>query len=123
MARGCSQLVTGVEALATWLHIDAAVLALPRCTTPAPRCSACWAVRATASPTSAVSAGSCTGRARIARGRRSRPGRCTGDTPEARPRLEVPDRPAVEPGREIHLHLNVTLDQLAVVLRHAIEEK
>jgi len=43
--------------------------------------------------------------------------------PEARPRLQPPGRPALEPGRQIHLHLNVMPDQLAVILRHSIEEK
>lgn len=39
--------------------------------------------------------------------------------PEARPRLGAPGRPALEPGRETHhLHLNVTPDQLAAILRH-----
>jgi hypothetical protein len=38
--------------------------------------------------------------------------------PETRPRLEAPGRPALEPGSEIHLHLNITHGQLAALLRH-----
>ena len=30
----------------------------------------------------------------------------------------MPRRQAIEPGREIHLHLNVTPDQLAAILRY-----
>jgi hypothetical protein len=29
---------------------------------------------------------------------------------------------AIEPGREVHLHLNVTLGQLAAILQHHTEE-
>ena len=36
--------------------------------------------------------------------------------PEPRPSLEAPSRPALEPGREIHLHLHgLTPDQIAAV--------
>jgi hypothetical protein len=34
-----------------------------------------------------------------------------------------PSRPAIEPGREIHLHLNVTPDQLAAILRDHTKEE
>ena len=42
----------------------------------------------------------------------------------AEPVAEVPrvERPAIEPPREIHLHLNVTPDQLAAIVRHHLEE-
>ena len=43
--------------------------------------------------------------------------------PESRPRLEETSKPAIGPGREIHLHLNVTPDQLAAIMRHHTEEK
>jgi len=39
------------------------------------------------------------------------------------PRLEVSERPAIAPSREIHLHLNATPDQLAAILRHHAEEE
>jgi hypothetical protein len=42
--------------------------------------------------------------------------------PEPRPQLEASQRPAIGPGREVHLHLNVTPDQLAAILRHHTEE-
>jgi hypothetical protein len=42
--------------------------------------------------------------------------------PEVRPQLEEPHKPAIEPPREIHLHLNVSPDQLAAILRHYTEE-
>jgi hypothetical protein len=34
------------------------------------------------------------------------------------PHLEAPARPAVEPPREVHLHLTVSPDQLAAIMRH-----
>lgn len=37
------------------------------------------------------------------------------------PVLEVSARPAIGPGRELHLHLNVTTGQLAAILRHHTE--
>ena len=42
----------------------------------------------------------------------------------AEPRAELPATasPAIEPGREVHLHLNVTPDQLAAIMRHYTEE-
>ena len=42
--------------------------------------------------------------------------------PEAQARLETPGRPALEPGPEIHLHLNALPDQLATILQHHIKE-
>ena len=42
---------------------------------------------------------------------------------EVRPHLEDPGRPALEPAREVHLHLNVSPEQLAAILRHSAEEK
>jgi hypothetical protein len=52
--------------------------------------------------------------------------------PEIRPALEVPRKPApdpagvgfrraIEPPREIHLHLNVSADELAAIMRHCTE--
>ena len=41
---------------------------------------------------------------------------------EVRPHLEASGRPAIGPGREVHLHLNVTPDQLAAIVRHHTEE-
>ena len=42
--------------------------------------------------------------------------------PEVQPHLEGSRKPAIEPGRELHLHLNVTPDQLAAIVRHHTEE-
>ena len=39
-----------------------------------------------------------------------------------RPHLEASGRPAIGPAREVHLHLNVTPDQLAAIVRHHTEE-
>jgi hypothetical protein len=41
---------------------------------------------------------------------------------EERPHLESPRKPAIGPGREVHLHLNVTPDQLAAIMQHHLEE-
>ena len=41
---------------------------------------------------------------------------------EVRPHLEASGRPAIGPAREVHLHLNVTPDQLAAIVRHHTEE-
>jgi hypothetical protein len=39
--------------------------------------------------------------------------------PAVRPQLEEPSKPAaIEPAREVHLHLNVSPDQLAAIMRH-----
>jgi pimeloyl-ACP methyl ester carboxylesterase len=65
----------------------------------------------------------------VYRPRRDRPGRpipapAMYQLPPAAPQdLEDPQRPAIEPGREIHLHLNVSPGQLAVILRHHSKEK
>jgi hypothetical protein len=37
--------------------------------------------------------------------------------------LEESHKPAIGPGREIHLHLNVSPDQLAAIMRHSIGEE
>lgn len=42
--------------------------------------------------------------------------------PAQRPQLEAPRRPAIGPGREVHLHLNVSPEQLAAILKHYTEE-
>ena len=42
--------------------------------------------------------------------------------PEAQPSLVAPGYPALEAAREIHLHLNVSRDQLAAILRHCTGE-
>lgn len=42
--------------------------------------------------------------------------------PEVRPHLEESHKPAIEPPREVHLHLNVTPDQLAAIMRHYTRE-
>jgi hypothetical protein len=42
--------------------------------------------------------------------------------PDLRARLGEPYKPATEPARELHLHLNVSPDQLAGILRHYTEE-
>ena len=42
--------------------------------------------------------------------------------PAARPELEGSDKPAIGPAREVHLHLSVTPDQLAAIMRHHLEE-
>ena len=43
--------------------------------------------------------------------------------PAAPPRLEASSRPALEPGREVHLHLTITPDQLAAILRQQHTEE
>lgn len=64
----------------------------------------------------------------VYRARRNRPGRPSAARPvyQLPPRpgraWRPPGRPVLEPGREIHLHLNVTPDQLAAILRHHTEE-
>jgi uncharacterized membrane protein YccC len=42
--------------------------------------------------------------------------------PEPRPQLSEPSKPAIGPAREVHLHLNVSPDQLAAIVRHYTEE-
>ena len=65
----------------------------------------------------------------VYRARQDRPGRPITARPvyrlppEVRPHLEASSRPALEPGREVHLHFNVTPDQLAAILRHHAEEE
>jgi hypothetical protein len=87
----------------------------------------------------------------VHRARSDRPGRpiparvVSRVPPESRPQLEVshisavrktsaqsrpaggeithPDYAAIEPPREIHVHLNVSPDQLAAILRHYTEEE
>lgn len=64
----------------------------------------------------------------VYRTRQDRPGRPI----EARPvvqlspdpslRLEGSYKPAISPAREVHLHLNVSLEQLAAIVRHYTEE-
>jgi hypothetical protein len=62
------------------------------------------------------------------RPRQDRPARLITARPlhqlAAQPRAELPApaSPAIEPGREVHLHLNVTPDQLAAIMRHYTEE-
>jgi hypothetical protein len=64
----------------------------------------------------------------VYRTRSERPGRPVAARPvyqlppEARPRLEESSNPAIGPAREVHLHLNVTPDQLAAIMRHHTEE-
>ena len=61
----------------------------------------------------------------VIRARRGRPIADRADVsgiPDPRPRLEGPSRPTIEPTREIHSHLNVTLEQLAAIIRHNTEE-
>ena len=41
--------------------------------------------------------------------------------PISRPQLEEPSKPAAGPAREVHLHLNVSPDQLAAIVRHYTE--
>lgn len=65
----------------------------------------------------------------VYRARQDRPGRPIEARPIAqlppnpRPQLEGSDKPAIGPGRELHLHLNVTPDQLAAILRHYTDEE
>ena len=60
----------------------------------------------------------------VYRARRDRPGRPIAAPvayqlpPTAPQRLEVPDHPAIAPAREIHLHLSVSPDELAAIMRH-----
>ena len=62
------------------------------------------------------------------RSRQDRPGRPIAARlmypvpPAARPELEDSGKPAIGPGREVHLHLNVSPDQLAAIVRHYTEE-
>jgi uncharacterized membrane protein YccC len=42
--------------------------------------------------------------------------------PGPRPQLSEPSKPAIEPAREVHLHLNVTPDELAAIVRHYTQE-
>ena len=62
------------------------------------------------------------------RARQDRPGRPIAARlmypvpPAARPELEGSGKPAIAPGREVHLHLNVSPDQLAAIVRHYTEE-
>lgn len=64
----------------------------------------------------------------IYRARSDRPGRPIAAPvvsplpPVSRPRLEEPSKPAIGPAREVHLHLNVSADQLAAIMRHYTEE-
>jgi hypothetical protein len=64
----------------------------------------------------------------VYRARQDRPGRPIVSPavyrlpPGAPPRLQGPGRPALEPGRELHLHLTVSADQLAAIMRHYTEE-
>ena len=44
-------------------------------------------------------------------------------TPDPRPRLEETHKRPIEPPCEVHLHLNVTPDQLAAIVRHYTGEK
>jgi hypothetical protein len=64
----------------------------------------------------------------VYRARQDRPGRPIAPPvvsqlpPAARPQLEGSDKPtAIEPTREVHLHLTVSPDQLAAILRHHTE--
>jgi hypothetical protein len=63
----------------------------------------------------------------VHRARSDRPGRPIAAPvmyplpPGPRPRLEGSRKPAIGPGREVHLHLNVSPDQLAAILRHYTE--
>jgi hypothetical protein len=43
--------------------------------------------------------------------------------PDRRPALSSGHKQAIEPPREVHLHLNVSPDQLAAILRHHLEEE
>lgn len=43
--------------------------------------------------------------------------------PESRPVLSSEHKTAIEPPREIHLHISVTPDQLAAIMRHYTEEE
>lgn len=60
----------------------------------------------------------------VHRARSDRPGRPIAARlmcpvpPAARPELEGSDKPAISPGREVHLHLNVSPDELAAIMRH-----
>ena len=63
------------------------------------------------------------------RARQDRPGRPIAARlmypvpPAARPELEGSDKPAIGRAREVHLHLNVSPDQLAAIVRHYTEEE
>ena len=48
--------------------------------------------------------------------------RIPGGPPKCGRTSRPPARPAIEPGREIHLHLTVTPDRLAAIVRHHTEE-
>jgi hypothetical protein len=58
------------------------------------------------------------------RTRQDRPGAPIADRPvyrlppEPRPQLEEPSKPAIGPGRQVHLHLNVSAAELAAIMRH-----
>jgi nitrate reductase NapE component len=64
----------------------------------------------------------------IWRARSERPGRPIAAAvvrplpPATRPGLEEPSKPAFSPAREVHLHLNVSADELAAIVRHYTEE-
>jgi hypothetical protein len=63
----------------------------------------------------------------IWRTRSERPGRPVTARPIVQlppspvPRLEDSSKPAIGPAREIHLHLSLTPDQLAAIMRHHTE--
>lgn len=64
----------------------------------------------------------------VHRARSDRPGRPIAARlmypvpPAARPELEVPDKPAIEPARETHLHFHVSAAELAAIMRHHLKE-
>jgi hypothetical protein len=64
----------------------------------------------------------------VYRARSDRPGQAIAARPvyqlppETRPQLSEPSKPAIGPGREVHLHLNVSPEQLAAIVRHYTEE-
>jgi hypothetical protein len=43
--------------------------------------------------------------------------------PAGQPHLEELSKPALEPAREVHLHLNVSPDQLAAIMRHYTQDE
>ena len=64
----------------------------------------------------------------VYRARQNPPGRPIAAPPMSRlataerPQLEVSHKPAIGPASEVHLHLNVSPDQVAAIVRHYTEE-
>jgi hypothetical protein len=64
----------------------------------------------------------------VYRARQDRPGAAIAARPAStlpsvqRPQLEVSDKPAIGPGREVHYHFHVSAEELAAILRHYTEE-